>query len=254
MLMPRRYDASATVSPARASTKRVTPSSKFNAMLWPMDVSSASHASDLVDVDDVVDVVVLQDDLLAADQRVFAGGVHRVEGRAEIRVRRLVAEAEGHPVEAELRQPARLLQDLDVADVVRGPRLRQARGAAALGPDAEDAVFEATPVAVPDQRDLGLRILGQPVVVVPGRHPELRIRRVVGEPGVPVLVVERAGLAVQELRRVLQGEDGAGGGFDHDGHGVPPQPTVLPGVADSARCIASCQYLCWTTKSPSSSV
>src|SRR5271168_4255453 len=104
MLMPTRYDASATVSPGRHSTNRVTPSSKLSAMLCPM-VSSPCSApdSDLVDVDNVMDVVVLQDDLLALDHRPCGARGECVEGRTKIGVHRLVAKAERHPVEA---QPA----------------------------------------------------------------------------------------------------------------------------------------------------
>ncbi len=42
---------------------------------------------------------------------------HRVEGRAEIGIGRLVAKAVGHPIEAKLRQPARLIKNFDIADV-----------------------------------------------------------------------------------------------------------------------------------------
>src|ERR671932_117068 len=94
--------------------------------------------------------------------------------------------------------------DLDIADVVRGARFRQAGGTGTLRADAEDAILQATLVAVPDQRDLPLRVLGQLVVVVPGWHPELAVRRVAGEPGVPVAVIQGARLAVQELLHVLQ--------------------------------------------------
>src|SRR5947209_514678 len=132
MLMPTRYDASATVSPARQSTKRVTPSSKLSAMRWVMIRRSASN---VVDVDDVVDVVVLQHDLLAPDQRRSAGIVDRVIGRAEIGVRGLVAEAVGHPVEPQLDQAAGVVLDLGIGNVVRGARRRQAGGAPARRAD-----------------------------------------------------------------------------------------------------------------------
>src|SRR6267378_8034782 len=115
------------VSSGRHSIKRVTPSSKLSAMLWPIVfLVSAAPGSEVVDVDHMVDVVVLQDDLLPLDQRLRSRGVERVEGGAEIGVHRLVAVAEGHPVAAQLADAAALSQDFDIADVVRCPGLRHA--------------------------------------------------------------------------------------------------------------------------------
>jgi hypothetical protein len=57
--------------------------------------------SDVVDVDDVVDVVVLENYFLSRDQRLRARGIECVKGCAEIGVHGLVAVAEGHPVEAQ---------------------------------------------------------------------------------------------------------------------------------------------------------
>src|SRR5260370_18035233 len=113
---------------------RVTPSSKLSAMLWPIVSVYAGPGSDMVDVAHMVDVVVLQDHLLPLDQRLRSRGVECVEGGAEIGVHCLVAVAEGHPVEAQLADAAALRQDLDIADVVRCPGLRQAVRTVPLGP------------------------------------------------------------------------------------------------------------------------
>src|SRR5690606_14738720 len=94
--------------------------------------------------------------------------------------------------------PIRLLEDFEVADVVRGPGVRNA-GTGALGLDAEHAVFQTTAAAVPDQRDFALRVGGQLVVITPGRHPEGDIFGIQRQPAVPVLVVQKAGFAVQKL-------------------------------------------------------
>src|SRR5690242_13958577 len=119
--------------------KRVTPSSKLSAILWPIVSSTPLRpGSEVVDVDHMVDVVVLQDYLLPLDQRLRRGGIERVEGGAEIGVHRLVAVAEGHPVEAQFADAAALPQDLDIADVVRCPGLRHAGRTGPLGPDAKD--------------------------------------------------------------------------------------------------------------------
>src|SRR6516165_976258 len=212
----------------------------------------SASGSDVVDVDDVVDVIVLQNDLLAPDQWPFAGGVDRVEGRTEIGVHRLIAVTERHPIAAQLRQAFGLLDDFDIVDVVRGTRLRQAGGARTFGANAEDAVLKPTFVAVPDQRDLALRVLCQRVVVVPGRHPELHVRCIEREPGVPVAVVQVTGLSIEELLSILDAE--AGGQISRCGHDASPHSDALVVSAASARCSICCQYLCWTTNSPSSSV
>src|SRR5258707_341130 len=120
---------------------RVTPSSKLSAIWKLMAPPPAAVAwSDVIDIDDVVDVVVLQDDLLALDERALAGRVELIERRAEIAVGRLVAEAEGDPVEAQRAGLLRLPDDLDIADVVGRPRFRQAGGARSLRLDPEHSV------------------------------------------------------------------------------------------------------------------
>src|SRR6516165_10320383 len=148
---------------------------------------SAALGSDVVDVDDMVDVVVLQNDLFARDQRLRAGRVERVEGCAEVSVHGLVAVAESHPVEPHLADAVRLLDDLN-------------------GADAEDPILEPAPAAVPDQRNFRLRVGDELIVVVPGWHPELHVGGIEREPVVPFLVIEKARLAVQELPHILERE------------------------------------------------
>src|SRR6266853_2576418 len=80
----------------------------------------------VVNVDDMVDVVVLEDDLLLLDERLLAGDVQGVEGGAEVRVDGLVAVVESEPVEADLAAAVPVPEDLDIGDVMAGPRLRYA--------------------------------------------------------------------------------------------------------------------------------
>ncbi len=87
-------------------------------MLWVM-----AARSDMVDVNDVVNVVVLQHDFFAADQRLIADGIQGVEGSPEIGIGGLVAEALRRPVEAELHEATHLFQNFHIADVVAGARL-----------------------------------------------------------------------------------------------------------------------------------
>src|ERR1700722_3933472 len=162
-----------------------------------------SPALHVVDVDDVVDVIALEDDLLLLDERPVPGGIEGVEGGAEVRVDGLVAVVQGEPVEPDLALAAGLPEDLDVRDVVAGPRLGNTRRAGTFGPDPEHPVLQAAPVSVPDKRDLPLRVGDQRVVVVPGRHPEFRVRRVVLQPAFEIPVVQHARLAVQELLNLL---------------------------------------------------
>jgi hypothetical protein len=96
----------------------------------------------VVDVYDVVDVVILQNYFLARNQRLRAGCIEGIERRAEVCVHGLIAVTERHPVEAQPADAVFLLEDLDVADVVRGARLRQAGGARPLGVDTKDPISE----------------------------------------------------------------------------------------------------------------
>src|SRR5215471_3985016 len=158
---------------------------------------SRRAASDVVDVDHLVDVVALENDFLRNDLRFAAARIERVEGDAEEAVRLLVSMAQRVPVEAQVNFPITLLHDLDVRDVVAGPRLRSAR-ARALGLDPEDAVLQPIASGIIDQRDMLLRILDQLIVIVPGRHPETGLGRVELYPLVPLPVVQKARLAIKE--------------------------------------------------------
>src|ERR1700758_2865142 len=117
----------------------------------PVKIIAHAARSDVIDVHDVVDVVILQNYFLPCDQRLRASGVEGVERRAEIGIHTLVAVAERHPIEPQLADTVLLLEDLHVTDVVRGPRLGQAGGTRPLGADPEDPILEAALVAVPDQ-------------------------------------------------------------------------------------------------------
>src|SRR6266481_5211759 len=131
---------------------RVTPSSKFSAisldMVRPPRVPTQS---DVIDIDDVVDVIVLENDLLVSDFHLRTRRFHRVERRAEIGIDRLVTKTQREPVEPEFDETFALLQDFDIADVVAGARFRQAGGAGALGADTEDAIFQTLFAAVIDE-------------------------------------------------------------------------------------------------------
>src|SRR5471032_3611961 len=103
-------------------------------------------ASQVVNIDDLANVIVLQDYFLGLDQRVFTAHIQGVETAAEIAVDGLVAKAQGVPVEAHFAQAVGLFEQLDVSQVVRGAGVRNAR-TGTLGLDAEDAVFQAGAVA-----------------------------------------------------------------------------------------------------------
>src|SRR5215469_12394100 len=133
--------------------------------------SSKRAASDVIDVDHLMDVVALENDFLRNDLQFIAARIERVEGGAKEAVRLLVAMAQRVPVEAQVNFPITRLHDLDVRDVVTGPRLRRA-GAGPLGLDTKDAVLQPLAIWVIDQRNMKLGILDQLVVIVPGRHPE----------------------------------------------------------------------------------
>ena len=95
----------------------------------------------MVDIDHLVDIVALENDLLRNDLRFAAARIERVEGGAEETVRFFVAMAQRVPVKAQVNFPITLLHDLNVGDVVAGPRLRRAC-ARALGLDPDGFVTE----------------------------------------------------------------------------------------------------------------
>src|SRR5450830_1363135 len=192
-----RKAASSTFSPTLQSINRVTPSSKFRAMRYVM-----GPPSNMININDLVDIVVLEYHLLAGDQRLSASDIKAIERGSEVGIRGLVAMAEGVPVETQFDFSPVATQHLQVGDQVRGAWLRGA-GAGAFGLDPEHAVFQAIAVGVVDQRDLALRVFGQAVVVIPGRHPELRLRAIALQPFVPLAVVEQPGLAVEEIQQAI---------------------------------------------------
>ena len=75
-------------------------------------VLSGRPASDVIDVDDLVDIIVLQDHFLAQDDGFRAGGIERVERGAEKAVGHLVAMAQRVPVEAQVQFAVALLSYL----------------------------------------------------------------------------------------------------------------------------------------------
>src|SRR4051812_43354982 len=154
----------------------------------------------------MMDVVIFQDNLLLRYTGLIARGVQRVERSPEICIHGLVAVVQREPIEAQLAGAVLLLHNLNVADVVRRPRLWKAGRARSLGVDPEHPVLEAALVAVVDQRDFSLRVFGELVVVIPSRHPEFRIRSVKLQPVIPFLVVEVTRLAIQELLNLFDRE------------------------------------------------
>ena len=59
-------------------------------------------SSDVIDVDDVVDVVVLKNHLFGFDQGAFTCNFERVEGNSEIGIDDFVTIAERQPVKAQV--------------------------------------------------------------------------------------------------------------------------------------------------------
>src|SRR3712207_802406 len=149
--------------------KRVTPSSNASATRWSMEISVVSaeqqlggerlggRRSEVVDVDDVVDVVVLQHHGLAPDERRGPGEVDRVERRPVVGVDGLVPEVHGVPVEPDVDQVAAALDDLDVGDVVARARLGDRRRAGGLGGNPEEAVLQPSLVWGVYEGDVPLR-------------------------------------------------------------------------------------------------
>src|ERR1700741_713863 len=100
------------LSLSSASMNLVIPSSKLRAILCGTRGLPAS--SDVIDVDDVVDVVVLQNHLFGFDQGAFTGSFERVEGNPEISVDDFVTIAERQPVEAQVDFAIVLREDFDI--------------------------------------------------------------------------------------------------------------------------------------------
>src|SRR5260221_2173726 len=97
-----------------ASMNWVVPSSKFRAILCGTRPLTCLSSSDVIDVDDVVDIVVLQNHLFGLDQGSLTCSFERVEGNSEIGVDDFVTIAERQPVEAEVDFAVALGEDFDI--------------------------------------------------------------------------------------------------------------------------------------------
>jgi hypothetical protein len=76
--------------------------------------STRLSPSDVIDVDDVVNVVVLQDYLFGFDQGPLTFNFERIEGDSEIGVDGFVTIAERQPVEAQFDFAVALGEDFDI--------------------------------------------------------------------------------------------------------------------------------------------
>src|ERR1700730_13554356 len=101
------------LSLSSASMNRVVPSSKLRAILCGTRLPDLP-SSDVIDVDDVVDVVVLQNHLFGLDQGAFTCDCERVEGNSEIGIDDFVAITERQPVEAQVDFAVALGEDFDI--------------------------------------------------------------------------------------------------------------------------------------------
>src|ERR1700730_15348413 len=101
------------LSLSSASMNLVIPSSKLRAILCGT-LLIWLPPSDVIDVDDVVDVVVLQNDFFGFDQEPLICNFERVEGNPEIGVDDFVAIAERLPVEAQVDFAVVLGENFDV--------------------------------------------------------------------------------------------------------------------------------------------
>src|SRR6202040_445512 len=100
------------LSLSSASMNRVVPSSKLRAILCGTRLPDLP-SSDVIDVDDVVDVVVLQNHLFGFDQGALTCNFERVEGNPEIGVDDFVTIAECQPVKAQVDFAVVLGEDFD---------------------------------------------------------------------------------------------------------------------------------------------
>ena len=103
------------LSLSSTSMNLVDPSSKLRAILCVTHIcSTCLPSSDVIDVDDVVDVVVLQNYLFGFDQGALTGSFERVEGNSKIAVDDFVTIAERQPVEAQFDFAIALREDFDI--------------------------------------------------------------------------------------------------------------------------------------------
>src|SRR6185437_7711664 len=120
--------------------------------------SALRTTSDVINIDDLPNIVVLQDDFLPYDLRVRPAHVQSVKGGPKETVCDLIAVAQRMPVKPQVDLGYAMLENLDIADLVTGSRL----GVACTGSfrlDAENPVLKSLTIGIVDQRYLALRIL-----------------------------------------------------------------------------------------------
>src|ERR1700737_4470910 len=111
----------------------------------------ADRKSDVIDIDDVVNVVVLENDFLVGDFHLWTGRFDRVERRAEIGIDGLVAKIQREPVKPEFDEGFAPLQNFDVADIMAGARFREAGGAGASRAGGGETILQALFAPVIDE-------------------------------------------------------------------------------------------------------
>src|SRR5690606_28550997 len=131
-------------------------------------------------------------------------GIQRQEGGTEEHLGLVITMAVGLPVVAQLHHAPLLLENLDIAAQVGGARLRHGAGAGALGLDPVHPILQPGPVGDVDQRQLGLRVLGQGIVGVAAGHPVGGVLVAAGQPLVPLAVVKQARFAEDELLNLFE--------------------------------------------------
>src|SRR5690554_1750256 len=105
-----------------------------------------ARPSQVVDINHLVDVIVIQNDLLLGDHRLFTAGIQRQESGTEEHLGLVITMAVGLPVVAQLHRAPLLLENLDIAAQVGGARLRHGAGTGALGLDAIHSILQASSV------------------------------------------------------------------------------------------------------------
>src|ERR1700730_288951 len=102
------------LSLSSASMNLGIPSAKLRAILCGTRLLMCLPSSDVIDVDDVVNAVVLQNDLFGFDQWAFTRHFERVEGNPEIGVDDFVTIAERQPIEAQFDFAVALGENFDI--------------------------------------------------------------------------------------------------------------------------------------------
>src|SRR5690554_6240915 len=163
-----------------------------------------ARPSQVVDINHLVDVIVIQNDLLLGDHRLFTAGIQRQESGTEEHLGLVVTMAVGLPVVAQLHRAPLLLENLDVGTQVSGARLRHGAGAGALGLDPVHPILQPGTVGIVNQRQLGLRVLGEGILVVPAGHPVGGVLVVAGQPLVPLAIIQQARFTEDELLNLFE--------------------------------------------------